>query len=108
MNSISIPVRKFLSFDLDSDNLRHVLGGENGRKNAYKTIQVYMKKHGFTHRQGSAYITAEPMTDFAVAYFFREFVTFLPWFKTCVNKIDVTDVGNIDDWTIRIKDTIPL
>ena len=78
-----------LNFDLDTNIMKSLGVYPNG----YDGIKRSMKKNGFSHRQGSGYLSIEPML-------FREVmdaidnVTFdNPWLQCCVKKLDVTSVS---------------
>ena len=52
-----------------------------------------MKENGFSHRQGSGYISKAPMSDTDMTVFIDKLQTKFPWIYPCSNKIDGTEIG---------------
>lgn len=90
-----------INFDLDTKKLKDVYVSSTGKKynRAYYDIKAFMKKNGFLHRQGSGYISKEPMTEMAAAFEIKKMGNLMPWLKDCTRRIDLTVVGNQFDLT---------
>lgn len=93
--------RKAINFDLDTDELKKIFGTSNPFKllDGYKEIKRYLKKNGFKHRQWSGYISKEPLLDADMTSIVNKMNQQIPWLKKCVNKFDVTNVGDTYDLT---------
>lgn len=63
----------------------------------YKDVQNFMKQNYFEHRQGSGYRSLNPLSDIEVMQIAADLNKAFPWFGQCINKFDVTDVGDIYD-----------
>lgn len=88
--------RKAFNFDLVIAELKqHYPDGHHTK--AYKDVQGFMTRNGFAHRQGSGYLSKEPLSDLDVIDLIDRLQGALPWFAQCVNKFDVTDVGEMYD-----------
>lgn len=90
-----------INFDLDTKKLKDIYVSSTGKKynRAYYDIKAFMKKNGFSHRQGSGYISKEPMTEMAATLIMKKMGNLMPWLKDCTKKIDLTIVGNQFDLT---------
>jgi len=55
--------KKQISFDLDTKALEKYYPTDNWR-NSYEKIKQFMLKNGFEWRQGSVYISKQPMKDY--------------------------------------------
>jgi len=62
-------------------------------KKAYRDISRFMKAEGFEHRQYSVYCSKEPLTDRQLFMLTAKMAKQMPWLYSCVNEIDVTDIG---------------
>lgn len=94
-----------INFDLDTKKLKDVYVSLTGKKynRAYYDIKSFMKKNGFSHRQGSGYISKEPMTEMTATLAVKKMGNLMPWLKECTKKIDLTIVGNQFDLTDVLK-----
>lgn len=87
--------KKFINFDLSSENLRTYYN--KNRTTAYKEIGRFLESHGFIHRQWSGYISKEKISLKEVIELTKMIYKEFPWLEKCVNKLDVTNVGkNLD------------
>lgn len=59
----------------------------------------FFKKHDFSHRQGSGYISSNKLSTADIYDLMDDLVQQLPWIGECVNKIDVTNIGQQHDLT---------
>ena len=96
---------KALNFDLNVKKLEeYYCKGDEHRKytDAYREIGAYLHKHGFSHRQGSGYLSNEPMEEHDVSLIVAEFSKQHDWFAHCVKVFDLTEVGE----TFSLMDVI--
>lgn len=91
---------KALNFDLDTHQLQEHYPGANYRQ-AYDDLRRFFKRHHFSHRQGSGYISDEKLTTADIYDLMDDLSQQLPWIGLCVNKIDVTNVGRQHVWAHR-------
>lgn len=99
-------IRTF-NFDLRIKSLRQYYPSSNFLK-AYSDIKKFLLKHNFEHRQWSGYKSLEPLSDREVYNIIYNMTTTFPWLKNCVNKFDVTNIGDIYDLTLPIKNILDL
>lgn len=95
---------KAINFDLDTKAMKDYGVLPNG----YKSVGTSLTKYGFTHRQGSGYISNEKIRHDDVAEIIRKTTKENPWLGDCVNKIDVTNVGRQFDMIDIVKETARL
>lgn len=93
---------KALNFDLDTHQLKEHYPGRNFR-HAYDDLRRFFKQHQFSHRQGSGYISDEKLTTADIYDLMDDLSQKFPWISSCVNKIDVTNVGRQHDLTELLK-----
>lgn len=93
---------KALNFDLDTHQLKAHYPGANYRQ-AYDDLRSFFKRHQFSHRQGSGYISDARLSTADIYDLMDELGQTLPWIGDCVNKIDVTNVGRQHDLTELLK-----
>lgn len=92
---------KAINFDLDDKLLRKFYPSKGlfGYKKAYSDIKKYMLKNGFAHRQYSGYISDAPLSNYQVAKIIASLSVQFPWLKKCVQKFDITNIG--DQWDVK-------
>lgn len=95
---------KALNFDLDTHRLKQHYPGANYRQ-AYYDLRRFFKRHQFSHRQGSGYISDNKLSSADIYDLMDDLSTALPWIGVCVNKIDVTNVGRQHDLTELLRAT---
>ena len=95
--------RYALNFDLDTNKLKEFYPKANWRQ-AYDDIAKYFKKINFTHRQGSGYLSKELLYDADIVKIAHDLSHKFKWLALCVNKFDVTEVGQTHDITDIIKE----
>lgn len=83
---------KALNFDLDTRQLRKYYPGRNYR-HAYDDLRRFFKQHYFSHRQGSGYISDCKLSTADIFDLMDDLNYQFPWIRTCINKIDVTNIG---------------
>lgn len=99
---IEKPCRKAINFDLITGNLKKHFG-ENRYQKGYYEITKFMLKNGYSHRQYSGYVSNKELCDFDVIRTIKQMKRKMPWLKSCVRVIDMTNVGDIHDLTDLIK-----
>ncbi|MBR1442316.1 MAG: vapd [Firmicutes bacterium] len=93
--------RKAINFDLDTKALKQYYPkkGFLAHLGAYKDIEKFLLKNGFSHRQWSGYVSKEPMPYYSVADVINNLSKKYSWLSKCVNKFDVTEIGVTYDLT---------
>lgn len=91
--------RKAINFDLCTDMLKKLYNTSDPfvYLKAYREIGSFLKQEGFTHRQWSGYVSDEKLSDVDVFNITYKLNNALPWLRQCVNKFDVTDIGEQHD-----------
>ena len=95
---------KAINFDLDTHQLKAHYPGANYRQ-AYDDLYRFFKRHKFSHRQGSGYISDTKLGTADIYDLMDELSSQFPWTGVCVNKIDVTNIGRQHDLTELLKVT---
>lgn len=90
---------KAINFDLDTKAMKEYGVLPNG----YKSVGTSLSKYGFSHRQGSGYISNEKIKDADALDAIIKTTKENPWLGDCVKKIDVTNVGRQFDLTDAVK-----
>ena len=93
---------KAINFDLSTHRLEEYYPGANYRQ-AYDDLKRFFKRHDFSHRQGSGYISNEKLSTADIYDLMDDLSQQYPWIGQCVNKIDVTNVGTQHDLTDLLK-----
>lgn len=83
---------KAINFDLDTHCLKTHYPGKNYRQ-SYYDLMIFFKRHDFTHRQGSGYISNGRLSTADIYDLMDDLTLQLPWIGDCVKKIDVTNIG---------------
>lgn len=89
--------RKQIAFDIDTKVTKSILG--NNYTKIYSDIRAYMDKNGFSHIQGSVYISEKPMSTVLVTLKINELLQKHPYISKCVRDMtqtNVTAVSNLD------------
>ena len=97
--------RYAINFDLTIKQLEEHYSKEHPKK-AYGQIARYMKKHGFSHRQWSGYISDKTLTKSELIDFTSELHKNFPWLIKCENSMDATVITSIFDIKQMIIDTM--
>ena len=91
--------RKQITFDLHQKSLEQYYPRPGFSinplfyKKAYSDISDFMKDNGFEHRQYSVYTSKEPTSARNIAKLISRLAAEMLWLNSCVNEIDVTDIG---------------
>lgn len=91
--SNNIKYIKALNFDLDTKKLQESYPDKNWRK-AYNDIERYLISKGFSHRQGSGYISNKELSERKISTIIKHMAEDLSWLGDCVKQFDVTDVAS--------------
>jgi virulence-associated protein VapD len=95
--------RKAINFDLFSDKLI-VEFGKNGRTNAYRMIRTFLQSNGFSHRQGSGYLSRYPLSDKETFIVLNDMNDKYEWLGDCLNKLDMTNILREFDMSYIYRD----
>ena len=81
---------KAFNFDLDTNLMGIALGGDYHP--GYQMIGRTLNRLGYSHRQGSGYVSRIPIDDLTVLQDVRALTIQHPWLAFCVKEFDVTEV----------------
>ena len=87
----------------DDFNEEDLLTHYQEKTQAYDDLRRFFKRHRFSHRQGSGYISDDKLATADIYDLMDELSRQFPWIGICVNKIDVTNVGRQHDLTELLK-----
>ena len=82
---------KAINFDLDTKELSVFFSPYN---KAYYKLRGFFKQNGFSHRQGSGYVSDNKLSTVEVMLLVGRIIDAFPWMSECVERIDVTNIGN--------------
>lgn len=88
--------RKAINFDLSTNALKKHF---NNTAEAYNQIKSFMLENGFEHRQYSGYTSIEPINEKQVTKITEKLSERFAWLSACVQRFDVTDIGEQYDLT---------
>lgn len=94
---------KAINFDLDTKALQQYYPSTNWRK-AYDDINKFLISNGFEHRQGSGYVSKLPIKNTTIIAQIQNLSKTFSWISKCINRLDVTNIGNSFDMVDIIKD----
>ncbi len=83
---------KQVAFDVDTRVTKKILGDKKYTQ-IYKDIRTFMENNGFTHIQGSVYLSEKPMSNTRVHILVRQMLADKPYILKCVRTMTQTDVG---------------
>lgn len=86
--------RKQISFDIDTNVAKKILGEQNYTK-VYGDIRRYMEKEGWRHIEGSVYMSNHPMSNGDILYVLDEIKGKYPYLEKCFREIHQADVSNV-------------
>ena len=92
---------KAINFDLSVHELEKYYPDY---RQAYHDINIFFKKQGFEHRQGSGYVSKKKLTQADIIDLLDVMNTELPWMSDCVTKIDATNIGAQHDLKDLLRD----
>ena len=83
---------KTINFDLDTHLLdKHHPSGDYHR--AYYDMKKFFSSHGFSHRQGSGYVSDIKINSQDIYLLIDALYNEHPWIADCVKEFDVTNIG---------------
>ncbi|MBE5846642.1 MAG: hypothetical protein E7300_03100 [Lachnospiraceae bacterium] len=97
--------RYAINFDLTIKQLEEHYSSDHPKR-AYGQIASYMKKHGFSHRQWSGYISDITLTKSELVDFTSDLHMTFPWLIKCEGSMDATVISGIFDIKQMILDTM--
>lgn len=86
--------RKQLIFDIDTNVCEQILG--KGYRKTYDRIEKFLLKNGFSHPQGSGYVSNELLSNMDVFVLTDKLLEQYPYLLKCIRDIRVADVGDIN------------
>jgi len=86
--------KKQISFDLDTDVCKKILGDDRYTR-AYKDIRSFFEKNGYSHIEGSVYMSNHSMNNVRVFRLLKDLLTEHPYLSKCIREIHQTDVSNV-------------
>lgn len=86
--------RKQLMFDLETKVCAQILG-RNYRK-VYDDIERYLVKNGFTHLQGSGYVSEREFSDRETVLLLRHLIAKYPYLSKCFRDIRTADITSLN------------
>lgn len=96
--------RKAINFDLSTNELKKHFANT---AEAYNQIKRFMLENGFEHRQYSGYVSHTMLDEYMVSKLIKKMDGSLSWLSTCVQRFDVTDIGEQYDLTHLLTDKAP-
>lgn len=97
---------KALYFDLRVKELKEHFS-ETNPNGAYGKIRDYLLKNNFSHEQYSGYHSRYKTTDLEIFDLVREMSRELPWFASCLNHFEVTNIGANHDLMELFEEPVP-
>ena len=83
---------KAINFDLDTKLLgEHHPSGDYHR--AYYDMKRFFKNHGFSHKQGSGYVSQNKINSQDIYLLIDALYEQYEWIAYCVKEFDVTNIG---------------
>lgn len=86
--------RKQISFDLDTDICKKILGEEQYTK-AYKDIRSFFERNNCLHIEGSVYMSNHEMNNARTVRLLKKLLTEHPYLSKCIKEIHQADVSNV-------------
>lgn len=86
--------RKQLTFDLDTNIAKKILGNENYTK-AYADIGRVMKSKGWIHIEGSVYMSKKSLSVMEVAQLLDDLKMKYPYLTKCIRNMHQSDISNV-------------
>lgn len=93
---------KAINFDLDTNKLKNYY---ERYQQAYADLLSFFKQNGFSHRQGSGYVSNEILMSADIIDLIGKLKSTFSWSETCIKKIDVTNIGTQYDLTALFAST---
>lgn len=87
--------KKQIAFDIDTKVAKAILGDNYTR--IYRDIRSYLEDNGFTHIQGSVYMSDKPMSTLVVTLKINGLLQKHPYISKCVRDMTQTNVTSVSD-----------
>ena len=84
-------LKKYLLFDLDTTALKEEFGPKRYTV-AYSMIRQFLENCGFEHKQGSGYLSTEPISLNQTIAIYQAMTEEMPWLDSCSKTMDVGNV----------------
>ena len=84
-------LKKYLLFDLDTTALKEEFGPKRYTV-AYSMIRQFLENCGFEHKQGSGYLSTEPISLNQIIAIYQAMTEEMPWLDSCSKTMDVGNV----------------
>jgi len=95
-------MRKQLTFDLDTNELKATFGNGNYTK-GYRLLKYFFRDNGFTNIQSSVYNSNEKMSKPSMVFLLLDLKKKEPWVKTCLKKISITNIKGMSNFEKLLK-----
>lgn len=95
-------IRRAINFDLHGKRLEQYFS-ESNPNDAYRVLSKFFHDNGFEHRQGSGYVSKEPLPMAEVFRIVDKLNEQYPWLEKCISCMDVTDIGETYDMKEMLK-----
>lgn len=89
-----IRYRKQLMFDLDTKVCEQILGKKY--RKIYEDLENILKINGFTHPQGSGYISIEKLSNSEIFFLTQKLLKEYPYLAKCVRDIRIADIIEVN------------
>lgn len=86
--------RKQISFDIDTNVARKILG-EKGYTKIYAVIRKFMETENWKHIEGSVYMSEKPLSNADIFYMIRDIKKQYPYLEKCIKEIHQADISNV-------------
>lgn len=84
-------LKKYLLFDLDTTALKEEFGPKRYTV-VYSMIRQFLENCGFEHKQGSGYLSTEPISLNQTIAIYQAMTEEMPWLDSCSKTMDVGNV----------------
>ena len=85
--------RRVVSFDLDTKAMEEYYPNPLCWRNGYDDIRRFITDNGFEWKQGSVYISKQPIEDYMVNIIISEMVRKHPWLNCCMRDCILASIG---------------
>ena len=90
-------IKKQLTFDLDTNELKNEFGKGNYTK-GYRLLKYFFDEKGFSRIQSSVYNSNDKMSKPSMVFLLLDLKTKEPWVKTCLKKISITNIKGVSNF----------
>lgn len=86
--------RKQLTFDVDTNVAKQILGEQNYTR-IYADIRKFMTKEGWQHVEGSVYMSKKAIDNGDVSYMINDMIKQYPYLSKCIKQMHQTDISKV-------------